>query len=51
MRQYPWLSLIGVAAALLCFAVIIVATVTPIHTRDRNVPGKTTGQGKSSLIE
>ena len=51
MRKNPWLSLIGLGAALLCFALIIFGTVSQIHTADRNVPGATTGQGKSSIVK
>jgi hypothetical protein len=51
MRNYPWLSLIGIGAALLCFAFVIVATVSPIHKEDRNVPGKTTGHGRTSFTK
>jgi hypothetical protein len=45
------LVLVAVGTALLMFGLIVLGTLNPTATADRNVPGKTTGAGKSNLTE
>jgi len=50
-KLLPYVKYITAAAVVVLAAFVIGATVLPSGTADRNVPGTTTGPGKSSLID
>jgi hypothetical protein len=48
-RSWMWLLLVTIG--MVVFITVVVGTIDPNATADRNVPGATTGKGKAKLTD
>jgi hypothetical protein len=49
--RHPCMWLLLATVGMIVFITVVVGTINPTATADRNVPGATTGKGKSKLTD